>query len=592
MSARYAVGLDIGDGESSLAWIAMGESEEQPRLFSLNPGETSVVTAIALKRGGKGDEYVIGEAALREPDSHMVQLNFKTRPVLTPGRTPPPMPAVEFARLFWREFEKRHPDIANGCAIFVGCPAGWKEEASFYEKKLAEALEPHPVTVVPESQSAFIYVVDVARIDPQKAHPVLVVDVGSSTTDFTLVDKEPGSPEFGEPHNLPFGDQLGCKDIDKAMRKWVISSLEDQDPSAAQRLGNPWEGSLLLWLCRRRKEAAYGHPAAKEPSPSGILNWVLQTCSDRLATIDVEGLVNREWRPRLLNEVVAVHEYLGTRQPQLVLTTGGGSRMPFVGEICREVFGLPEESVNPVPDPSHAVARGLACYGRWRDRVDRFGKKAGDLADSDDIERIVRADADRFARRFYNIFYSNIFKAVLLPIADEIERGANYRDLMEHSALYSRIVKWIDSPDGSAAREELVGPLEQAIEKKLSPKTEELCKEFGLKTDALQIKIHLPPERWYDAYAARSIRKYQYVIRKYQYVRSPVGRATLRMFAPVNSVISSSLAPVLAVIQKLTEDDIEEIIRRVQDSVREQLLKRVGELERLLARPWQASTGK
>jgi hypothetical protein len=45
--ARYAVGLDIGDGESCLAWAPLDRSEPTQIYARPRSGERSIVTAMA-----------------------------------------------------------------------------------------------------------------------------------------------------------------------------------------------------------------------------------------------------------------------------------------------------------------------------------------------------------------------------------------------------------------------------------------------------------------------------------------------------------------------------------------------------------------
>lgn len=99
---------------------------------------------------------------------------------------------------------------------------------------------------------------------------------------------------------------------------------------------------------------------------------MLEVCWETLRAVDVEKLVSEPggWKQRLRTELEEVREHLDEAQPELVLTTGGGSRMPFVRDLCEEVF--PDAAVAEVAEPALSVARGLASYGRWRSRVDAF----------------------------------------------------------------------------------------------------------------------------------------------------------------------------------------------------------------------------
>jgi hypothetical protein len=572
---RYAVGLDVGDGESSIAWVPADVPGERAQMFERTPGEVSVVTAYAQRND---DTWVIGDEALLADDVTRIQVNFKYRPTRSADGVAKPMLPPFFASLYWLEFEERHPDVANDCIIHVGCPAGWEEEqVAFYQGQLEAKLKPRIVAVVPESQSAFLYVHDSTDISPE-LRPILVVDVGSSTTDFTVVDNQPV--------NLGFGDGLGCRDIDEAMRAAIILSLSAPERELLQSSRSA--GKFLLWLCRRWKEAAYAGGTPQRPEGrTEQQQLVLRTCWDALATFDVQGLVDRQWRPRLRRELVAVREHLGEQQPRLILTTGGGSRMSFVETLCHETF--PSVDVNPAPEPSLAVALGLASYGRWCHRVNLFRTMVAALADSREIDDIVRRHATPLARRFYVSFFFRQMDVLYLPIADEVEAGADLAELVTNRALYRRFTSWMDTAKGAAVKNKVLGPLERDIKDALAPRAAELCREVGLDSTALAISINLSGglsvkarQPWYD--------KYLEVGNKLGFtplVRTRPGRAYLRKTQDFNRYMNPPLVAPAAFITsmafKLDEEQVKDLTTAIRDEVRSQLVERVQPIERLLA---------
>lgn len=569
MTERYAVGLDVGDGESCIAWVSVDELAETPLLFHMAESEASVVSAYAQLAD---ETYILGEQALLAAEAEKVNVNFKNRPKFSERGVAPLMKAPVFANLFWREFEMKHPEVANDCKIYVGCPAGWNEkEIQFYQRKLAENLEPRPVKVVPESQSAFIYVHDATMIDPG-TRPVLVVDVGSSTTDFTLVEDEPD--------NLGFGDGLGCRDIDAALRDAVIALVPD--PGARERLMNERSSyEFLVWLCRHRKEAAYQGTAPERPAGTGHREWVLDTYWDTLVAYDVPALVDREWRPRLLGELTAVREYLGQRKPRLVLTTGGGSRMPFVAELCREIFS--GSDVDPdLDEPAFTVARGLASYGRWRHRVDLFRTKVEGLADSDDIDNIVRRDASGIAYRFSTVFYTRYNHWLTLP--DEAEAGAGINQPISTAEMHRQFVGWLDSPQGERSRTKILGPFEKAIQAELIPRASELCREFGLDSYSLTINIRLPSRL---AVQSKFPILDQIMDPSNAFLWNPLlvtrnGQLYVRTADFVDRIGEFVRAPLMAWLFKLDDSQLRDLAAIVRNEVRSQLIERVQPIERLL----------
>jgi hypothetical protein len=100
---------------------------------------------------------------------------------------------------------------------------------------------------------------------------------------------------------------------------------------------------------------------------------------DAVLDADQPTLGNKSWRQAFHDDVVHAIEWL-PRTPDLVLLTGGPSRMPFILDICVELVGA--DRVVLGSEPEFAIARGLALAGRtslrskgFREDVARIGPK-------------------------------------------------------------------------------------------------------------------------------------------------------------------------------------------------------------------------
>lgn len=582
MTGSYAIGLDLGDGESALAWVDVDQRDEAPRLYHRSPDEINVVTAIARSPGG---EHLLGDAALRDPEARQVRINFKTRPMRSSGAgIVKPLDAVEFAQLFLIEFSERHEDIAKDCTVYVGHPAGWGDWAHLYREQLQNVLHPLKVEVVAESQAAFLYVSESPAIG-RDVRPVLVVDVGSSTTDFTLIRSQQSQAE-----NLSYGDGLGCRMIDEALCDAVIKDINDS--SSQDRLSRPSNRSLMLWMCRRRKEAYY---AGVEPEPphadTGELKWLIDTCWDNLEAMDVPAIVNRMWKPKLRRELMKVHKHLDGTSPRLILTTGGGSRMPFVADLCQRIF--PGADVDPITEPSLAVARGLASYGRWRHRVAMFRREVSRIAQSDLINDLVRNEASAFAQRLYMTHNRYFLPAVLEPAFKQIEDGVDPSELIfDPERVSGLLTTWLDSEAGASARAELFGPLETAIDQKLSSDVREACMKSGLPPDALETHLRMPtaimlrPRGWLlrasESYGKAVGSKFSNLYA--DWYKSPAMRGYIRGVARATKAMTeSSVGRWLANKYEIDQSDLTELTEIIRTEIRDRLLERVGAIEGLLA---------
>jgi molecular chaperone DnaK (HSP70) len=101
---------------------------------------------------------------------------------------------------------------------------------------------------MPESQSALLHVRDRGH-DERQLERVPVVDIGSSTTDFTIVE------DFS-PRNLVVGAALGCRQIDEQLAGLVRAALH-HDPAVMEALTAPGGMDFLLLACRWAKEAQF-----------------------------------------------------------------------------------------------------------------------------------------------------------------------------------------------------------------------------------------------------------------------------------------------------------------------------------------------
>lgn len=567
--ARYSVGLDLGDGESAIAWVD-NSGETDPWIFQRTSGEVGVLTAIA---DGAQHNKFFGEAAVLQPEAKYVKISFKERPARTSAGIVPTIAAVEFAKLFVIEFLQARKEVAEDCLIYVGYPAGWNPnvEVDIYRQQLADALRPYGLAMVAESQSAFIDVHDAAGTDAS-LRPALVIDVGSSTTDFTLVSDRV--------KNLPFGSELGCRMIDRSLAADLARRLAVRDRKRLERPGTA--RNLLLWMCRRYKESrSQGVPVDRPADLRGELAWVFDVCWDHLLTIDVEDVVDKCWRPRFREELYKVLGWLNGVPPALALTTGGGSRMKLVEEECRSVFG--QEAVKPVANPSLAVARGLASYGRWTHRVEKFHQEIRALPERIELAKIVTSKSRSLARQFYQSFFLVGWNGV---VRNAIQNEQLAGEVWTYPRLMEWYSEWLQSTEGRQERKKIIGPLEDEVTGRLSPKIESLCSSYGLPADAISTRVHLPAGviirpmgRLMIAFDI--VASAHGILSQFQ-ARTQFGRSYLLNVAPA---LARAVAPAGSIVASgyyFTAADLESLTAGIRMEIEEQLEERVRGIEALL----------
>ncbi|MEV6345591.1 hypothetical protein [Actinoplanes sp. NPDC051851] len=381
--ARYAIGLDIGDGESCLGWAPLDRSEPTRIYARPRSGERSIVTALAQPPSGTGSRLLGDEAVISRDATHF-SVTFKGVPDVLAARTPD---AVVFAESLMAEFRECHPEVVREGMAFVGHPSGWPPEAvAAYGRHLA-ALD-LPVRLVPESQSALLHVRDRGRTEGQLER-ALIIDIGSSTTDFTIV-------EDLSPRNLPVGASLGCRRIDEQLAALVRDALH-HDAALMEALDVDGGPDFLLLACRWAKEAQF----------SGVPRRIMslrESCAERfrpivasawtwLLDLEIPQLVAAPggWGEDFRAVLTEVADLLGDGRPHLIVLTGGGSRMPLTDSLCREIF--PHCLLAYDEDPAFAVARGLVSNGQHRAAVARFRRDVSDLIGAPETAEVVRTEA-------------------------------------------------------------------------------------------------------------------------------------------------------------------------------------------------------
>lgn len=180
---RY-YGFDLGDAESAVSRLD-ADSEKRPQVLTVC-GEKSLITAYADLMSG---EIVIGEKACYAANAVKRRIRFKSR-FLTDKDAEGDVrcfAAGVLSELYAAgELQRDEED----CCFYIGCPAGWKSAARERYRALFERCGYPPLKIISESRAALVSVCQSRHMQVGYdilSRPVLIVDVGSSTTDFAYI---------------------------------------------------------------------------------------------------------------------------------------------------------------------------------------------------------------------------------------------------------------------------------------------------------------------------------------------------------------------------------------------------------------------
>ncbi len=381
------LGFDLGDGESAVT-LMDGESTVEPRVVALN-GRTSMLSAVATRDG----RIVVGEEASVLAGAMDAQVRFKSRYLTDPQAGA----AVRaFAQGVLALLLEQEPGLmAEISHTVVGCPAGWGEGRRAQYAALLESAGFPNVEVVPEPRAAFLYARHARglRIDAALMRKsAMVIDIGSSTTDFAYIVE-------GHQQNLSlFGDtNLGGGVLDALILSEAIEKSPDREIiERVMRDSSAWHSYCEL-EARRLKEKYF---LSEEKDIE--LTTPLTVCYDEICTLELRlnaqiidklihlpalALGGRSFVTCLQDALRAAQQASKDCPPEVVILTGGASRMAFFRSACQEAF--PQSVMVMCPEPECSIARGLAYAGRVDERLTVFRREVASIARGERLSALV-----------------------------------------------------------------------------------------------------------------------------------------------------------------------------------------------------------
>jgi hypothetical protein len=391
----YIVGVDLGHGETALMGVNLKSEIVNDRAFKVEiDGQSNFITAMAHH-----PEYgiLIGRLALTTDGVDDSFIGFKSRPSKNSQNRDIVRQYAEY--LHGRLMQRSRYDFTDDNTYFyVGCPTDWARDKGVvaeYQSIFTEAGFKQ-VRVVAESRGALMNAVDSGDILAtlgQLRGRALILDLGSSTADVTMIDLKERSAE-----PFDFGHDLGAALIDKM----IFQETLEKDPRSAELI-EVFQRSQTMrnrceLACRDAKEAWFNNPKST-PSQvvevfddlyfrvrldEALMTRLLQrrlTALEGIRSLFGDGLPyfpQATWGDALRTLLLQAERAGGN--PDIVLVTGGASRMGFVRQLCVERF--PAAMYAGSSEPEYAIAAGLAYWGRLDLRTAGFIKAIDDFVTS------------------------------------------------------------------------------------------------------------------------------------------------------------------------------------------------------------------
>ncbi len=485
-------GFDLGDGESAVAWMRPGRRAE-PQMIELR-GRKSLITAVG-RHPEKG--ILIGEEACHASGLDWLKVRFKSGYLDDPavsGRL-----IEQFARSVMENLiADGRMDSPETAFFFIGCPSGWSRSVREYYRRHFVAAGMVNCEIISESRAAFMFARESGELrvsDDLLTRPALIIDAGSSTTDFTFVadmeEKSLQASDFGEVR-LGGGllDRLTLEiNVLRNPKSEEIQGILKKYPAYAARCEFEARRVKELYFTQQMRggnmpcESALKMYVGREP----VTLDISLSADDMRALLKrpLEELGGRSFEGAYREALLRARGELADCLPETVLLTGGASRMPLIAEICREVF--PSAQVLKGLEPEYAIARGLCHALRIDRKIQGFSESVRGLIESDDMEDLV---LERMG---------SLYEAVAGPMTDclvgriapevfSLWRAGGLKtinDISDEIARRSR--EALEGDEMRAAIAPAVGEWMEKLKPDIERMTDPICDEFDLPRTSLRL---------------------------------------------------------------------------------------------------------
>jgi molecular chaperone DnaK (HSP70) len=445
--------------------------------------------------------YLVGEQALIQAGVSQLKISFKQKPNNDPNYR---KTISKFLETYYRLLkESKQIEGGETSRFFVGCPSGWSvSDREEYQKLLKESGVPL-LSVIPESRAAFMHAKEAGKLDYDKLKSsVLIVDIGSSTTDFTLVKSL---------HEIPidFGSNaLGGSLIDKAIFARTVANHEDKALLERVFEQYPHHQARCELACRKAKEdyfsneVLYTHPQTFARGFESIneqiyfIPQVNKAIAQEILNRPLPELDNKSWIESFREAVSEAKQKLDQQGlvPKLLLMTGGASRMRFTRDICEEMFPEPETQVRPDPEPERCIALGLARVGRWDLRAAAFKDEVNKLLDSKTLKDLIKKHVPELIELLAKPLSNALIENVVKPGMKDW-RNNKIRTLADlENAMKERAEEWIKSANArQIVKNQSVSWFNSKIQPELAQETDPICQRYQIPRSSLRFEEGIDP---------------------------------------------------------------------------------------------------
>lgn len=481
-SSDEFIGFDLGHGETALG-RAFGATIREPEILEYR-GERSFITAVAKTKDG----VKIGADAVNLSfmgDNPEIWVKFKGREL---NRADIKTPTQLFSKTLIRGLSAdgiiRGPKDSR---FIVGCPSGWSDDTREDYQKLFEDAGFKTVRIVSESRAALMTALEQGYLSIEDARSsVLIIDIGSSTTDFTYC-RDMEAEDVG--HNI-----LGSGLLDTEIFNINLARQKSQKKIERLIKRYPHYRPIMEYWCRLAKEQYFtGQEVPFEmikrlPIDGGVLFEIRidKKDADAILNTALESLNNYSWQTAFDFALRETIDNLGGRDPDTILLTGGASRLPLVLPATQKVF--PNAKVVRGAEPEFAIARGLAWLGRFEFLHTSFQSSVAKmLANDGAVYSKARSASNALGKKIAPVLVDAMAANCIIPVFQDWRSG-KIKSLEEvEGQLSIRVKTWLQSDSATATLKPVIDNWFAELQRDIERETDPLCRDHGLPAMVLSL---------------------------------------------------------------------------------------------------------
>lgn len=480
------IGIDIGDGESAVT-VVSEQGTMIPSVVML--GNVASIRSVV---GDLNEKPVIGDSVMLNHAVTNRSVRFKSKFLTEPAARED---LRRFANGLYELFRKSVKD--SDIKIALGCPAQWPAEARQRYAAIVSSAGFSNVYTVSESRAAFLYAhrSNIMNVSPALLkRPTLVIDIGSSTLDYAyIVDgKERDVGVFGENH-------LGGGILDAlVLEESIRCAPNEQEIRTALKNSASWKNYCEL-LARRLKEEYFSSeekyadapcttiaPIYADPSRPLSLKLALSgEILDRLLDRPVPEMDDKSFRQALLDSLNRAKGITSEFPVELLIVTGGASRMRFFREMCTDVF--PHAALALCEEPEFSIARGLGIAARTDDMLAQFRGEVAAYFKSGAIEMEVEQQLPHLLPEYIPAISKIICKKAVVKAIKEFQGNASNLEAQVEQSIAAILSDKTETQEADKIVNDWVGLRLTCTQDKLN----QLCDAYKIdRADMSLVKIH------------------------------------------------------------------------------------------------------